>query len=171
MAHLWFRNAGDELWSAMPLNGLAVDIRSWPPRALPGEFCLGNDDAVIIKSSSDGWALLAAAGSGVRVNGLIPAGGLRVLQDRDEIRTGTKRVLYFSAETLANVMEFPGAETTIYCGRCRQALEQGQEAVCCPQCSIWFHQTKELPCWTYSPTCICPQPTALDASYSWVPED
>jgi len=171
MAHLWFRDAGDELWSAMPLNDLAVDIRFWPPVALAGEFCLGNDSAVILESSAGGWALLAADRSGVRVNGLIPSGGLRVLQDRDEIRTGTKRVLYFSAETLAKVTEFSGAETTMYCGRCRQALKQGQEAVRCPQCSIWFHQTKELPCWTYSPTCICPQPTALDAGYSWVPED
>lgn len=171
MAHFWFRDSIDEIWTAMALDNHALDIRVWPPRAMPEEFCLGNDGAVIMRPSSGGWALLAGAGSGVRVNGLIPLGGLRVLEDHDEILTGAKRALYFSTETLAKVTEFPGAETTMYCGRCRQALEKGQESVRCPQCSIWFHQTKELPCWTYSPTCICPQSTALDTGYSWVPED
>jgi hypothetical protein len=174
MAHLWFRDA-DAVWSAMPLNGYAVEVSVYPPRPLAEGVRLVEDVWAAVMRARAGdtpvWVLLAAGGGDIRVNGFPAVAGVRVLQDRDEIRAGLLDPIFFSTETLARVEEFPGHERTVYCGRCRQAMEIGQKAVCCPQCGIWYHQTEDLPCWTYAPTCgFCPHATALDAGYGWVPE-
>jgi len=42
------------------------------------------------------WVLIAGAGSGVSVNGLPLATGLRIVSDRDEIRISGVSNLYFS---------------------------------------------------------------------------
>ena len=176
MAHLWFRDEED-IWSAMPLDGRAVDVTARPPRILPEGFQLGADAVAAALRAGPGaapvWALLAAAGADVRVNGFQPVAGVRVLQDRDEIRAAAAPPIFFGTETVAHIEEFPGAERTIFCGRCRQPMEKGQLAVRCPSpaCGIWYHQTEQLPCWTYAPTCaFCPQTTALDAGFAWTPE-
>jgi hypothetical protein len=105
--------------------------------------------------------------------------GLCVLGDRDEIRMGGE-LRYFSTETLASVEAFPGAERAVFCGRCRQKIEAGTPAVCCPGCGIWYHQdesanlaeSERLPCWTYSEKCaFCGHPTALDTVFAWTPEE
>jgi hypothetical protein len=160
----------------MPLNGHAVDVSVHPPRLLAEEFRLGEDTSVAVVRARAGdtpvWVLLAAGDDDLRVNGFPAVAGVRVLQDRDEIRAGLEDAVFFSTETLARVEEFPGSERAVYCGRCRQAMEKGQMAVQCPQCGIWYHQTESLPCWTYAPTCaFCPHSTALDAAYQWIPED
>jgi hypothetical protein len=117
------------------------------------------------------WVLLAAGDGDVRVNGFAPVAGVRVLQDRDEIRFAHSNAFFFSTETLARVDEFPGAERVIFCGRCRQAMEKGQMAVRCSRCGIWHHQTDKLPCWTYAPNCaLCSQSTPLDEGFVWTPE-
>ncbi len=175
MAHLWFRDKNDEHWSAITMGARALNICVCPPHAPPMAFRLGeNADALVVRAVAGGapvWVLLAMANSEVRVNGFAPVAGMRVLQDRDEIRTGVGGTLFFSMEALASVEEFVGGEQAIYCGRCRQRLEQGHLAVRCPRCGIWYHQA-DLPCWTYSPTCaFCPQSTPLDTGYSWVPEE
>jgi hypothetical protein len=174
LAHLWFR-AEEEIWSAMPLDERTVDVSVCPPRVLADGFRLGGDvlAAVLRARAGDSpvWLLLAGAGSGARVNGVAPVAGVRVLQDRDEIRATPPHTFFFSSETLARVEEFPGFERAVYCGRCRQAMEKGQIAVRCPQCGIWCHQAESLPCWTYAPACaFCPQSTSLDAGFSWTPE-
>jgi hypothetical protein len=176
LAHFWFRD-DEDIWSATPLDGRAVDVSVCPPRILAPGFRLGADaPAAVIRAGpaeSPVWALLAAAGADVRVNGFEPVAGVAVLQDRDEIRAGPAHPLFFSTETIAHVEEFPGAERAIFCGRCRQPMLKGQLAVRCPNpsCGIWYHQTEQLPCWTYAPTCaFCPQPTALDAGFAWTPE-
>jgi hypothetical protein len=174
VAHLWFRGE-DYIWSAMPLDGHAVDVSVCPPRALAEDFKLSEAAlaAVIRAGAGDSpvWVLLVAGNGDVRVNGFAPVAGVRVLQDRDEIRVGASEPLFFSAETLAHVEEFPGAERTIFCGRCRQPMGKGEPAVRCPRCGIWYHQNENLPCWAYSPTCgFCPQTTPLDAALSWTPE-
>jgi hypothetical protein len=175
MAHLWFR--GDEdIWSAMPLGAHAVDISVRPPRVLADGFRLGEDTlaAVIRAGAGDSpvWVLLAAANGDVRINGFAPVAGLRVLQDRDEIRASESGAVFFSTETLARVEEFTATERAIFCGRCRQPIESGDLAVRCPQCGIWYHQSDKLPCWTYTPMCaFCPQSTALDGALAWVPEE
>ena len=174
MAHLWFRDE-DDVWSAMSLDERAVDISVRPPRFLAGELHASADAPVAVIRAQAGaasvWVLLVAEDGGVRVNGHPAVAGLRVLQDRDEIRAWPNEALYFSTETLAHAEEFTAARNIIYCGRCRQPLQNGQMAVRCPHCSIWYHENEKLPCWTYSSTCgFCPQGTALAAGYSWVPE-
>jgi hypothetical protein len=176
MAHLWFR--GDEdIWTVMPLDGHAVDVSVYPPRVLAEGFRLGADTlaAVVRAEAGDSpvWALVVAGEGDVRVNGFAPVAGLRVLQNRDEIRAAWSGALFFSTETLARVEEFAAAERAIFCGRCRQPMQNTQMAVRCPQCGIWYHQIpeKDLPCWTYAPSCaFCPQPTSLDAAFDWIPE-
>jgi hypothetical protein len=176
MAHLWLRHDGND-WSAMPLTGHAMDISVHPPRILAESFRLGEDSrAALIRVATEDppvWVLLVSAGSDVRINGFAPVADVRVLQDRDEIRVTPTGALFFSTEMLARVEEFPGSERAVFCGRCRQAMEKGQMAVRCPhsRCGIWYHQTGKLPCWTYAPSCgFCPQPTSLDAGFSWIPE-
>lgn len=174
MAHLWFRN-DEDVWSVMPLDAAAADISVHPPRALAEGFRPGVDTrAALIRAAGGGspvWVLLASASGEVRINGLAPVAGLRVLQDHDEVRVAPSNTLFFTTETLAHVEEFPGSERAVYCGRCRQPIEKGGMAVRCPQCGIWYHQAGELPCWTYAPSCaFCPQSTALDAGFGWMPE-
>jgi hypothetical protein len=176
VAHLWFRGSeGEDVWSAMPLNGRAVDVAAVPPRALTEALRLDEEPAVVMVRAESGgasaWVLMLAGDADVRVNGFAPVAGMRVLQDRDEIRIGGAQPLFFSAETLAHIEEFPGAERAVFCGRCRQPMKKGEPAVRCPGCGIWYHQTESLPCWTYAETCgFCPHPTALDAGFGWIPE-
>jgi hypothetical protein len=174
MAHIWFRDE-EGIWSALPHDGRALDISAHPPRVLAEGFRLGIDTpAAVIRSGEENapvWVLLAAPDGEVRVNGFAPVAGVHVLQDRDEIRATPAQTLFFSTETLARVEMFVAGDRAIFCGRCRQPIQDGELAVRCPGCGIWYHQTEQLPCWTYAPTCAyCPRPTALDAEYSWTPE-
>jgi len=174
LAHLWFRD-NDDVWSALPLDGRAVNILARPPRVLAEGFRLGGDaPAALIRAGageSPFWVLLAAPDGDVRVNGFAPVAGVRVLQDRDEIRAAPAGTMFFSTETLARVEEFVATDRAIFCGRCRQPMQNGDLAVRCPQCGIMFHQTEKLPCWTYASTCAyCSQSTALDTGFAWTPE-
>jgi hypothetical protein len=119
-----------------------------------------------------GWALLAAPGSPVRVNGRSLTLGIHALRDRDEVALGAHRV-FFSTEELARVVPFPGLAQPAFCPRCKQKIEPGVPAVSCPGCRAWHHQTEKFPCWSYAPTCaLCQaQSTALDAGYTWTPEE
>ena len=175
MAHLWLQSASG--WVATQLSGaetwLAADhiARSSPRGRLPGE-----GRAALLLRAEGGpapqWALIVPRGSRVLVNGRPPMAGLFVLRDRDEIRSQAGDLFYFSTETLATIVDFPGGERPVFCGRCRQRLDLGSCAVCCPSCSIWFHQASDLPCWTYSETCgFCGRATALDSGFTWIPED
>ncbi len=76
-------------------------------------------------------------------------------------------------ERLARVEPFPGIGKTAICPRCQLKLEKEMLSVKCPNCSVWYHQTEDMPCWTYSEHCaICQQQeTTLDAGYQWTPED
>ncbi len=123
-------------------------------------------------AGSESWALIVSPGFAVRVNGRAPAAGLCVLADRDEIRVGAAEQYFFSTESLAAVEAFPGAERTMYCGRCSQRMEPGAPAVRCPGCGVWFHQSPDLPCWTYAQKCaFCDTGTSLDAGFTWIPEE
>jgi len=173
MAQLWFRDT--DIWCAIRLGGRVADVSASPPRMREEGSRLGaGAKAVIVRvraGDSPGWALVVAPDCDVRVNGFAPVAGIRVLQDRDEIRTASAEPLFFSVESLAHTEEFSGGERPVFCGRCRQAIRSAEMAVRCPRCGIWYHQTENLPCWTYGPSCgFCPQSTALDAGFTWSPE-
>jgi hypothetical protein len=174
MAHIWFRN-DEDIWSAMTLDRHAVDISVHPPQAMAEGFQMGEDSLVVVIRSAAGdspvWVLLAGAKSDVRINGFAPVARVHVLQDRDEIRVQSLDPIFFSTETLARTGEFTATERAVFCGRCRQPIQNGEMAVNCPKCGIWYHQTEQLLCFTYSPQCnFCDQSTSLDAGFNWIPE-
>lgn len=174
MAHLWTQDA--QGWSARRLVGCCVHLplacvdASGTPASDPREPC-----AVILRAgekASPLWAIAADDDSAVRVNGESPVAGLRILNDRDLIRTGEGEQYYFSTEVLAQIEPFPGSERPVFCGRCRQAIEAGALAVRCPGCGVWYNQSPELPCWTYSEKCaFCGAASDLEKGFEWTPED
>jgi hypothetical protein len=98
--------------------------------------------------------------------------GLRVLEHRDEIRVAGAETVYYSAEKLAEVEPFVGADRPVYCARCRNPIAEGVPSVQCPGCGVRHHEAEEHPCWTYSEHCACcSQPTDLDAGFRWTPEE
>jgi hypothetical protein len=177
MAHLWLEGAAG--WEAARLPAEPVEISAFAGPEIGAESVrqdsTGKSSALLAPAAAAGartWVLFAALGSGIRVNGEAPSAGLRVLDDRDEIRTKDGRQMRFSTETLAQIEPFPPSERPIYCGRCRQPIETGAPAVRCPGCGVWYNQAPELPCWTYSEKCaFCDQATALDAGFQWTPEE
>jgi hypothetical protein len=173
MAHLWVQGEGG--WEAQRLGAaqagfgdspLCVRMQQEAP-SVTGPRLMWTD-----AGGSRVWALVTPWGCDIRVNGRAVVGGLRVLDDRDEIRTEDGGKCYFSAEMPATVEEFPSPERPVFCGRCRQQIDVGMPAVRCPSCGVWYNQSAELPCWTYSDKCtFCGQATALDAGFAWAPED
>ena len=176
MAHLWVRDAEGNL-GVFPLLGVPIDLTASPPRRAVDPVSEKGVSAVLAPAPAAPdappvWVMMAQPAIDVQVNGLRLSTGLLVLADRDEIRVGGLASMFFSSETLARVEAFPGSERPVYCGRCRQEIAKGAGAVRCPRCGIWYNQSEELPCWTYTETCaFCPQPTSLEAGFQWVPED
>jgi hypothetical protein len=178
MAHLWIEEdlpraakGGERDWLVAPLEGDVFELVGGRPMPA-GETSMhtGRGVALLVRDRTDAglWVLIGPATA--RVNGRDLLGGLRVLADRDEIRIGPHRV-YFSDEILPAVRSFPGGDGTTYCPRCKLELPVADPAVRC-RCLVWFHQTAELPCFTYSSECpICRQPTSLDAGYRWSPAE
>ncbi|MGD0910672.1 MAG: hypothetical protein ABR928_02185 [Terracidiphilus sp.] len=183
MAHLWIQSEAG--WNAEKLASPFFELGS--PGAVPSiEVCgpNGGDEPVYAAGASFArlarvdaagvgtWALIASPGLGVRLNGRAPAAGLCVLTDRDEIRVGSSARYFFSTESIAVVEPFPGAERAVFCGRCRQQIETNAPAIRCPGCGVWYDQAPGLPCWTYAQKCVfCETDTALDAGFTWTPEE
>jgi len=114
-----------------------------------------------------GAVLIAEPGMRLYVNGRPLPGGLRVLQDRDEIRVGQERCYYRASEALT-VEPYAGEAAT--CPRCSGALRPGTAAVRC-RCGAWFHQAADLACFTYGATCpLCGGATQLEAE-PWDPAE
>jgi hypothetical protein len=123
-------------------------------------------------------ALMAAALAAIRVNGSPVIGGLRVLNDQDEIRIGSQR-MFFSAESTP-VVEIYQQQTSgrrPRCPVCRAEIQDGQSVVRCPGCSRFHHQIDATdaaaakPCWTYAPTCrFCEHPTSMSGEPTWRPD-
>jgi hypothetical protein len=128
------------------------------------------------RGSDRGTALLARGAP--RVNGQPVLGGLRVLEHADEVILGRVR-FFFSAESTPVVVVFrrDGDARSPTCPLCRGPIRDGEQAVQCPGCSRWFHQTVPegdragKPCWTYAPSCrFCNHPTSLSGEPAWRPE-
>ncbi len=176
MAHPWVTTEARQ-WAVLPLEDDALTLTTSPPQ--PISHPLAEDEALsnVLLARTCGaegvtWVLIAGAGSGVCVNGLPLATGLRVVSDRDEIRIPGLSNLYFSTESLARVEEFSGSGQILFCPRCKQEIEKESMAVRCPSCRVWHHQTQELNCWTYSEVCaLCTYATDINAGFRWTPEE
>lgn len=194
MAHLWVYDRDSRPpWGILELAGEAVDLGLPPVSRLPGPSALlkavsrspdVSSDASIGAASagtasaagnSNCWVLFPAARANVQVNGLPVLTGLRVLNDRDEIRLGSAWV-FFSTERLPRVETFTGSATPVSCPRCCCPIEIENgvppSVVRCPGCDTLHHEKPDRNCWTHGEKCsICPQPTDLTAGYRWMPED
>lgn len=175
MAHLWIEEyPGD--WAVILLESSRVDLTTLrkSARGATRERTRARTRAAYLLRDAAreraAWHLLARPEIAISINGLPLLGGLRVLDDRDEIRLAGDDALFFSTEELARVVPTPITDKPMMCPRCRQRVEPGTLAVCCPDCRLWYHQSDALPCWTYAPTCaLCPQPTPLDTGFRWTP--
>lgn len=169
MSNIWHTADGSSWQSiAVPANEPVPGERINAPGIRLVRFNRGTDKGV---------ALLTSGGVRVLVNGRPVLGGFRLLEHRDEIVVGRRR-LYFSAESSPTVTVFrqePGARACT-CPVCRGPIKDGMTAVQCPGCSRWFHQLEPAEgqparrCWTFSPNCrICNHPTALGGEAVWTP--
>lgn len=177
MAHLWVKN-GSEQWAILPLQADAFVLITNPPepvRNLPQASEESASKVLLLRqlrAEEVSWVLVSGPERVVRVNGAALALGVQRVADRDEIQVEGVGTLYFSTESLARIEPFPAGDESLYCPRCKQAVESGSSAVKCPQCRTWYHQSEELPCWSYSETCVlCPQITDLKAGFRWTPEE
>jgi hypothetical protein len=176
MAHLWTHD--DSGWIAHTLSRKLYDLFAFSAASVAssasGSGEAGGAAANLVRAHCAGsvaWALMSAPGSGIRIGGEALPAGLRVLRDRDEIRTPDGGRLFFSTEALVAVRPFESPGRDVFCGRCRQRITAGAPAVRCPGCGVWYDQHDELPCWTYAETCaFCGRSTALDLGFAWVPE-
>jgi LSD1 subclass zinc finger protein len=175
---IWFRNS-DEHWHTCTLDASSRDIRPLRARGtldrLAGslESGLANNLLALCAANAERWLVMAGPDAQLRVNG-IPLGavGARVLCDRDELSIPGVGSAYYSAESLAEIVAFPGADRVVLCGRCRQPIHAGSSAVRCTGCGTWYHERSDLNCFSYSETCtFCPKATVLDAGFSWTPEE
>jgi hypothetical protein len=95
------------------------------------------------------------------------------LRHRDLIGLGAGARAFYSTERRARVEPFPGINgRPAKCARCKDDIEPGAPSVQCPQieCSLWYHQSEERPCWTYTGACgPCGQPTSFSADFRWTP--
>ncbi len=184
MPHLWMRSSRNESeWVLFSLDGGPSEI------FLPAQHSDGHpgldslppllftrwDDPL---SNQGKWVLIASADT--TLNGLTLSSGIRVLRDKDEIRSPGNGRMFFSSERLAKVETFSAAPHAVVCPRCKQPVLDGAMAVRCPACGVVHHQTNELPCWlgyvdSGNPflTCaMCDHPSAVDAEarFRWSPE-
>ncbi|MBD3162962.1 MAG: hypothetical protein GF346_11135 [Candidatus Eisenbacteria bacterium] len=157
MAMLWTRDE-DGSWRSCALEGDPVRLAD---ALLAPMHALGREDWVLIESGEDR----------VRIDGLPLPGGVRVLSDRSEIRLDGGIRMYYSTASIPRMEPFPAGVKRLDCPRCRKPIRAGAEAVRCPSCGVWHHQTDEFPCWSYSTECAsCAAATALDGGACWTPE-
>ena len=127
MSHLWIAGAEAPQWAEFPLDQPSYLLGGACPQAIDLDQMPYIGGALLIHTprSRSGWLLLVDRFTLARVNGAEVLGGLRALQDRDEIRVPRLGTCYFSTESLARVQEFPKGTRCSYCPRCKLALEAG----------------------------------------------
>jgi hypothetical protein len=177
MAQIWIDNLGN--WMPVPLDGDVFRLITDPLRPQPvtrSAVAIGRDPLIYYSGATgnETWTLLIHPNSAIWVNGTPIRAGIRVLKHRDAIRWLGVGTMYFSTEHLARPEQFPGAEDSLHCPRCKLPIVQNQVVVKCPQCAVLHHQDQGLAllCWTYAEHCsLCDQFTDPAAGYRWTPED
>ena len=137
MAHLWVRDRTEHLIE-VPIDGASAALSAEPPFVRPG--FPGPDTAMGpavwlcrgLTAAGDVWVLITGAPHSVLVNGMAVSAGIRVLDNRDEIRCPDGSVFVFSGERLARLEPFPGAGQHVRCARCTSEIEPSTPAVRCP---------------------------------------
>jgi len=180
LANLWLqiKKDGKAFWAIAPLRGAElfklranagapISAQSRGSETFKGPIIHRWQD-----QAQETWVLMTPQDVPVIVNGNQVLGGIKVLENRDEIRFGgTNFRFYYSAEQLARIDRFEGGERTMTCPRCSQEILEGNAVVECPLCGVLHHQSEQYPCWTYAEHCaLCNQSTALDMGYQWTPE-
>ncbi len=188
MAHLWKEtkngNEQEREWALAVLDAhdrfhlknhavQAVQAESDNSGMENGTVILIRSDSKSGKSQKENWLLMSKNANDVSVNGIPLMTGIKELSDRDEIMLKDAGRFFFSGERLARKAPLPELGRKVFCPRCKQEIETGTTAVRCPNpdCSVWHHETEELPCWTYAEKCaLCDQNTDLNSGYRWTPE-
>ncbi|MFH1681958.1 MAG: hypothetical protein ABIH26_15120, partial [Candidatus Eisenbacteria bacterium] len=189
VARLWVRDESGD-WALLPLDPSTsfYTLSTNPPRSLdiPRESGLTACGTVLTSGDSGGpatwlgeevWLLLSARRAGVLVNGLPLLAGIRLLDDRDEIRVSGSGTYYFSSERAVRPETFrsdPDASGFVRCPRCLRGIREGDLYVRCPRCGVLHHHLPEdgYPCWTYTDRCaVCGRSTALTDEPEWSPDE
>lgn len=172
MANLWYK-AGSGKWTPWLLDGAAVALG---PRLLPIMASNGcPPSALLMRSRSAGleqWLAMRVAARPLFVNGESLRTGIRVINDRDEMRILGSDCVFFSTEHLPQIEPFAESSRPVLCIRCRRSIVAGAPTVRCG-CGAVFHQdtAPAFQCYSYAPSCpLCARPTDLTKTYRWQPE-
>ena len=188
MAQLWIRwqqqvggkeGAGHSEWAIarLPEDARAFVLTNDPrqPVRRRGKASNGSVVAELLRFGdrlNETWVLQSPARELIQVNGFPLVGGIRVLQDKEEILTRASGRIYFSTQRAPRVEPFPGRQEATSCPRCKATIAEGEPSVVCPTCCTWHHEATDRPCRTYSEKCaLCNQFTRLDAGFSCTPEN
>jgi hypothetical protein len=164
----------DGEWAVLQLNTESLLLTEKPPRRVcsPGIDASIRSQVVISPCDNDRWLLMWGVEREVRINGIPQQLGLKLLDDRDEIRITGLAPFFYSTERLARIEPYPGSDRQIRCARSKLPIEKGTPAVRCPCCGLWHLMTEEHPAWTYGETCAsCSYPTDLEAGFRWTPAE
>jgi hypothetical protein len=176
MAHLWLIGT-DASWAPVALDGDAFALGASGLLRVADRTVASRDapsTVMLRRASADAhatWLMFVPADVRALVNGAPIPLGIVALADRDEIHVRPGSPMFFSTETLAAIVPYPGDGPRGFCPRCKQPIAAGAPAVTCPGCGLWHHAS-EPACWTYGDRCAaCEQLTALDAGFRWTPEE
>ena len=173
MAHLWrWRVGGQLVETRLAAERAPLEREVETAGGLAGPR-VPSPSAWIEQAPDGPWVLISPSGVRASVNGDHVVAGIRVLDNRDEIRT-PDGVWFFSTEEIARVEPFPDIDHVLRCARCTRPLECGTPAVRCPNpdCGRWHHETEAFPCWTSIAFCaVCSRATGLGPDDRWVPEE
>lgn len=172
MAHLWIQTCGGE-HGVLTLELDQYELPAAVHRVLDRDGGAARAAMLLRVDRSSSWTLVVDRNSAVEVNGAPVTAGLRVLEDRDEIRLAGGAPIWFSTESLARVEPAPAfAGRKRRCPRCSDPIEAGSPAVCCPRCGVFSHEQQDRACFTYqkAPCAACGEFSELDGSFHWTPE-
>ena len=166
MPHLWYLKNGE--WIAESLAA-SRPLHEWT-----------RDGSALVQIASAYSRrrvhALLDAGASLQVNGESIATGMRVLRDHDEVLCPDGTRLWFSTESITEVVAYPGRadsdSDTERCPRCHCRIERGSDAVACTFCFNFYHYTADRRCFSLHDRCaVCQHATVEvgEPSLEWQP--